>query len=128
MPSYCSIITEVNNIPSEPEMEFFKPYFHIVDGATELIVKIKVPSDCYYISNDNNQPPSGGPCGGPSDLQHTIDLDQRSGCSNTNEMVLSKTLNYREDPTGEKLIIYVVDKSNGGNVEGGSKSFKKVKL
>ena len=127
MPDYCNNIVDVNSVPGIDDMIDFVPYFEVPDGCTSIEVYIRVPSNCYNIVRDVNSAPTGGPCGDPGDLQHTIILDLKAGCTNTTPTILRKTLNYREDPSGNYLYVYTVDNSTGGNVGGGSKGSKKVR-
>jgi hypothetical protein len=126
MPDYCKNIVTVSSVPSIGLMEEFVPYFEIPNGCTSVEVFIKVPNNCYYIAGDNSSAPAGGACGTTNDLQHTIDLDQSTGCTNTTPTILSITLNYSEDPTGEILYVYTVDRSDNGKIRGGAKGVKTV--
>lgn len=126
MPDYCANIITVDSVPSFDEMVPFVPYFAVPNGCTFIDVFIKVPSECYYIASDQNSAPPAGPCGASDDLQNTIYLDQTADCTSSNPIKLTKRLNYREDPTGHTLFIYVVDQTDSGRIGGGSKSHKKV--
>lgn len=125
MPSYCDTTPEVNSVPSPIDMRLFKPYFEIIDGESSFTVYIKVDSNCYFVESSGAGYPSGGPCGDPGDYQCQIFINKQANCSNSEEAVLQHVLNYAEDPNGEKINIYVVDKSKGGTA-GQSKGVKKV--
>jgi len=128
MPSYCSLITEVDKLPPQNEMIMFKPYFEVPDGCTSITVSVLLPSACYIIQGDSPYAPAGGACGGPADLQNTLVVNQISDCSDSTPTIRTRVLDYREDPGGNKLIIYVVDNSDSGTVKGGGKSKKSVDL
>jgi len=125
MPNYCSNIVEVDTIPIERDMQYFIPYCSPEAGCNQFVVKIKVPSNCYYILDDAPTPPPSGPCGAPGDLQHCIYLDQVEDCSSSIDLVLSLTLHYVEDPQGHALYIYTLDQFHGGNHRGGARTKKK---
>lgn len=103
-------------------MVLFKPYFEIQEDSTSFVVYIKVSSTCYFITNSSSGYPSGGACGDPGDLHHTITVSKESNCVESSEAVLSITLYYSEDPNGSKINIYVVDASDSNLVKGESKS------
>lgn len=118
MPSYCSSFVSINSVPTIADMELFKPYFIITTGEPSFDVVIKVPSECYYVESSNPGFPPAGACGSPSDKNHLIEIDQTAGCSNSNEKLLNVTLHYQEDPAGDYLNIYIMDKSNANAVTG----------
>ena len=70
--------------------------------------------------------PAAGACGAPTDKNHVIEIDKTAGCTNSDETLLTVTLNYNEDPTGDPLNIYIVDKSNGDSTIG-NKSKKDIR-
>jgi hypothetical protein len=126
MPSYCSSFASINSVPFIGEMELYKPYFEIGDGSTSFDVVVKVPSNCYFVADSFNGAPAAGACGAPTDKNHVIEIDKTAGCTNSDETLLTVTLNYNEDPTGDPLNIYIVDKSNGDSTIG-NKSKKDIR-
>lgn len=118
MPSYCSTFQSINFVPLIGDMELFKPYFIINDGETSFDVVIKVPSNCYFVASSASGFPPAGACGSPSDKNHLIEIDQTPNCTDTTEKLLNATLPYREDPTGEIINIYIMDKSNANSITG----------
>ena len=127
-PSYCSLVTIVNSVPTVQEMEFFKAYFEVFPNAQKLNVVVKVPSECYFLESHNNQAPSGGPCGGPDELQECIYLNRKPNCSSQSVTVLSIDLDYVESSQGEFLNIYIVDNSESSAVKGASKTRKRIDI
>ena len=113
MPSYCNTIISVNSVPSVPSMENLRPYFEIATGASSFDVVVKVPDNCLIIDSVTNSAPSTGACGDPSDYNVTIKLQLQSGCTSSGETTLSHKLNYREDPSGQFMNIYIEDTATG---------------
>jgi hypothetical protein len=110
-PGYCSLMIEIDGIPSFADMDPFQPYFQM--QGTKLHVEIRVPNHCYFIAGDEAAAPSGGACGSGSDLQHNIQLNLDPNCSDSSPTTLSIDLNYHEDPSGNPLIIYCEDLNLG---------------
>lgn len=125
MPSYCQNTPPVNSVPPVEDMELFKPYFEIPDGCTSFTVYIKVSSNNYRVTGHSPGYPPDGPCGAPGDLNCMIDIDE-SGSGSSD--VISCTLDYDQDPTGEHINIYVQDMSiAGGETKGHSASGETVR-
>lgn len=120
-PAYCSMMTEIDGIPNQGQMELFKPYFEANQNNTALIVKFKVPSNCFHIISNSATPPSEGSCGNGNELNHCIVIEEDFGCTDSTETICTITLNYVESQSGEKLIIYIMG-NGGGRPKGISKS------
>jgi hypothetical protein len=119
-------MTSSNTIPAPRDMELYKPYFHIQTGDQQLEVHIKFPSSCYQIASDSATPPPSGSCANGGELEHSIEYEQDPNCSDTNETVITLSLNYEESPNGKLIIIYTLDGNQSKKVRGITHSTEKV--
>lgn len=128
LPNYCDLTPEVNSVPSEADMVFFKPYFCIEDRCSSFEVHVRVPSECYEILSSQQGFPGTGSCTNAVQHNEIIKIDKIAGCESSVPKMLKQTLSYSQSDDGQKIYIYVQDDSMAGTIKGGSLSTRGIML
>lgn len=136
MSDYCQIAIsgeDVNFIPTEAEMSFFKPYCKFLDdyNNTNNDIYLRVDDDGYFISHQGiGKPGDINKCQIGEGIHHyTVILDRTAQNPGTS-CVLTTQLPYHHNTggSGERVFIYVYDQSEAtGKTKGVSKSAIPIK-